>query len=116
VPYGEWEPVEGEHNFYFTSEVRLWFEYTGDQALAFLGDDDVWIFINRRLALDLGGIHAPLEGSVTLDAATAASYELVSGSLYELVVFQAERHVESSSYMLSLTGFDSAASECVATN
>ena len=47
------------HNFSFTSEVRYWFPYdsTKTYKLDFLGDDDVWMFVNRRLAVDIGGIH-----------------------------------------------------------
>ena len=55
------------HNFSFTSEVRYWFKYDATKTftLDFTGDDDVWVFINRKLAVDLGGIHTPVQGSVT---------------------------------------------------
>jgi len=56
------------HNYHFTSEIRYWFEYQGGESLAFRGDDDVWVFLNGKLAVDLGGIHNPLNGSVSLDS------------------------------------------------
>jgi len=111
-PYGNWEDA-GLHNFYFTSEVRFWFQYTGNHSLSFLGDDDVWVFVNRKLAVDVGGVHSPMEGSVIIDASTASQFGLVEGTVYEIVVFHAERHTTASSYHLELSGFNTAASECV---
>jgi fibro-slime domain-containing protein len=94
-----------KHNYSFTSEVRYWFEYAGGETLQFIGDDDVWVFVNGQLAVDLGGVHSPSPGSVTLDAAAAARFGLVPGRIYEIVVFQAERRVCGSSYKLTLGSF-----------
>lgn len=104
------------HNFSFTSEVRYWFKYEAGNTyqLDFVGDDDVWVFINKKLAVDLGGLHSPASGSVTLDAATATKLgNLKSGSVYEVAVFQAERHTTASSYKLTLTGFNASPTACV---
>lgn len=104
------------HNFYFTSEVRTWFQYDSSTAavLEFTGDDDVWVFVNGRLAVDLGGIHVPEDGSVTINAQTATQFGLEEGKVYSIAVFQAERRMEGSSFRLTLSGFESTPSECSA--
>jgi fibro-slime domain-containing protein len=118
-PYANWEAEAGgaKHNFHFTSEVRYWFQYDSAQpyVLDFTGDDDVWVFINRRLAVDLGSIHTPVQGSVRFGMGQAAAntkFNLTNGQFYEVVVFQAERQTVGSSYRLTLSGFNAAPSEC----
>jgi len=103
----------GQQNFHFTTETRWWFEFAGDEVLAFSGDDDVWVFINDQLAVDIGGVHGRQNGSVDLsNATTATALGLTVGGIYEAVVFQAERHTTRSQYRLTLTNFNQAPSAC----
>jgi fibro-slime domain-containing protein len=106
------------HDYGFTSEIRSYFEFRPDtqnpQTLRFSGDDDVWVFINRRLAVDIGGSHNERERSVTLDDATARMLSLEAGHIYEIALFHAERHTPASNFNLTLDGFVSAKSKCEA--
>lgn len=104
------------HNFYFTTEVQTWLQYTAatNATLEFTGDDDVWVFVNGVLAVDLGGIHVPEDGEVAINATTAARFGLTEGGVYNLTVFQAERRMEGSSFRLTLSGFENTPSECKA--
>jgi fibro-slime domain-containing protein len=125
---GGTDPSGNQRNFHFTSEVRYWFEYRGGEKLDFTGDDDVWVFINRRLAVDLGGVHGAEQGTITLDgsngsgqacdlvtpcpATRTVQFGLTIGSVYEIVVFQAERHTTRSRYKLTLSNFTGQRSAC----
>ena len=84
-------------NFQFTTEINTEFTYTGGETFSFTGDDDVWVFINGELAIDLGGVHGPITGAVSLDTA-AAALGITTGGTYDLDIFQAERHKDGSSF------------------
>ncbi|NLN61712.1 MAG: fibro-slime domain-containing protein [Myxococcales bacterium] len=86
-------------NFLFTTEIHFEFEYTGNQIFTFRGDDDLWIFVNDKLALDLGGLHWPFEDTINFDA-IASEFGLEVGGTYKMDIFHAERHTKASNFRI----------------
>lgn len=87
------------HNFSFTTELHTRFQYKGGETFQFEGDDDVWVFINNHLAVDVGGLHPKKIGAVTLDT-SAQQLGIVKGNVYNLDLFHAERHTPESTFRI----------------
>ena len=87
------------HNFHFTFELHMRFRYEGGESFSFTGDDDLFVFINNRLAIDLGGVHAAESDTVNLDE-SADELGIVIGQEYPIDFFQAERHTSESNFRI----------------
>jgi fibro-slime domain-containing protein len=100
---GAFFPIDGEllgnegnsHNYHFTYEIHTTFTYQAGQTFSFSGDDDVWVFINNKLAVDLGGVHGAMSGSTDLD-----TLGLTAGTTYAFDFFFAERHLSESNFRI----------------
>jgi fibro-slime domain-containing protein len=99
TPYATAFGNQGElHNYSFTFELHTVFTYRGGEYFNFRGDDDVFVFINKQLVINLGGIHGPEPAQVNVD-----TLGLTLGQSYRLDFFSAERHVVGSNILFETT-------------
>lgn len=90
-----------DRNFHFTTEVETEFVYERDagQVFTFTGDDDVWVFIGGKLAIDMGSLHSIREQTIDLDRLEW----LEDGQTYQLKIFHAERRTNQSNFRIETT-------------
>jgi len=96
-------PIDGQlfgnqgrsHNYHFTYELHSLFTYQGGENFTFTGDDDMWLFIDDNLVIDLGGVHGAASASLDLD-----TLGLTIGNTYDFDLFFAERHTTESNFRI----------------
>jgi len=72
------------------------FIYEPGQEFFFRGDDDIWVFINNKLVVDLGGNHMPAPGYVNLD-----TLGLTEGGEYPINIFFCDRRAPGSNVRIT---------------
>jgi fibro-slime domain-containing protein len=84
------------HNFSFAMELHWQFTMAPGLKFYFRGDDDVWVFINGNLEMDIGGIHDSISDSIIVD-----NLGLTIGQKYWFDFFYCERCVTASSIRIT---------------
>ena len=82
--------LRGESQFVYNKDSNLYFTFTGD--------DDVYMYINGVLALDLGGAHGRNSKTVNLNDLDATKYGLKEGQVATFTFFYMERCSDASTF------------------
>lgn len=95
----DWYPVGANGNFTLKGEAQFIYRNADDLYFTFSGDDDVYLFINNKLALDIGGSHWPVEKTVNLND-LSAEYGLEEGQVATFTFFYMERCADASNFSI----------------
>ena len=92
--------ASGTQNGNFALVGTAQFTYKENDYFYFSGDDDVYLFINGKLALDLGGAHGVCYKEINLSDLDADTYGLVAGEVATFTFFYMERCSDNSNFSM----------------
>ena len=96
-----WQSQAGR-NQQFCFESHAQFVYKPGLRFNFRGDDDIWVFIGGRLAVDLGGTHLAAPGYAVLDNLTDKNGNpFKEGETYDLDIFFCDRRTTMSNVRIN---------------
>jgi fibro-slime domain-containing protein len=92
-------PIDGQlggnqgdaHNRFFTYEIHTYVPYNPGQVLSFTSSDDMWVFIDNMLVVDMGGIHTPTTKTLNMDEVRVGGQPLQMFVNHAMAIFFAHR-------------------------
>lgn len=84
--------IQSTKDQHFCFESHGQFRKRVGQQFYFRGDDDIWVYINNKLVVDLGGTHLAAPAYVNLDELT----DLKDGYEYDIDIFFCDRRTDMS--------------------
>jgi len=97
---------EGERNQHFCFESHAKFTYKPGLTFNFRGDDDIWVYIDNTLAVDLGGTHLAAPAYVKLDNFKGyGERKLEVGQQYDIDIFFCDRRTTMSNVRIKTNMF-----------
>ena len=92
----------GGRNQHFCFESKGQFRFKKGLKFSFRGDDDIWVYIDYKLAVDLGGTHLAAPGYVDLDTFMP---DAVLDSMYDIHIFFCDRRTTMSNVRIKTNMF-----------
>lgn len=91
------------HNSYFGMQYKVPFEVTADYCgpleYLFFGDDDLWVFLDDKLVVDIGGVHSSVGEYVNL----WDHIKMGEASSHTLSIYYTERGASGSTCFMNFT-------------
>jgi fibro-slime domain-containing protein len=118
-PFSAGDISVNNRNFHFTAHLQIPIKITldGTESFDFSGDDDVWVFLNDQLVLDIGGVHTALPGKFTINKdggvtstvsgkTTTINTNLKANQVVNLDFFYAERNTTEANTLITINNMN----------